>query len=612
MPRVAFMPSGKAAMVKEGSTILAAARRAGVEIPASCGSKGICGKCRVRVLEGTVDASVGHEHALSSAEIQSGWRLACIAKVHGDVIIETTAAPARTAILTDFKGRDIIPDGRFRIIPVTMTPPSLADQRPDMKRVCDAAGFDETPFAAIEVLQDLPACLRDSNWSVNLVMVEDILLGVLPGGAGARINGVAIDIGTTTIAGVLVDLVTGRNLAIASRTNPQAIHGDDVVSRIEYASGSREKLLEMRSLVACAINEIIAECAVAVQVDPRTIAGVSLAGNTTMHHLMMGIPPDRIGSSPFTPVLNDGVLLRAGDIGIHIAPGARAYLMPNVAGYVGGDITAGIVIHGIHDAEDRVLYVDVGTNGEMALRANGVTWCCSTAAGPAFEGARISGGMRAATGAISAVGTNDLDLVVTTIDDAPARGICGTGLLDAVAAFLEFGVVDSSGRIVDEDEWPTTCPPAVRARVDFSGDEPEVVLCAPQAPDEPRVTITQRDVRELQLAKGAVAAGIEVMLGAAGIGANELDRVILAGAFGSFLSPASARRVGLLPQDIDLTRIESVGNAALAGARAALLDAGCRIEARRVAEQMRYLELSGRADFQTAYMGAMIFPEPDA
>lgn len=609
MRTVRFLPAECSVTVDDGTTILDAARKAGVDIPASCGGKGLCGKCRVLVMSGTVAASVGHEHALSPVELKAGWRLACVATVTDDLIIQTQAAPARTHILTEFKGRDITPDGRFRVVPVTVDPPSLQDQRCDMRRIADAAGFVELPQASVEVLRDVPRCLRESNWSINLVMVDHMMLGILPGGADARVYGVGIDIGTTTIAGVLVDMVTGENLATASRTNPQSIHGDDVVSRIEYVGTDTTRLLEMRSLVTDAINEIIMECAQKVGASARAIAGVALAGNTTMHHLLIGIPPTHIGTSPFIPVLNDAILLRAGDIGIEIAHGARAYVLPNISAYVGGDITAGIMVHGIHREERNILYIDVGTNGEMALRANGKTYSCSTAAGPAFEGARISCGMRAATGAVTSVERGVDDIILTTVDDAPVRGLCGTGVLDVVAVMLDYGIVDETGRIVDDDELPDDLPDAVRKRVLYDGDEPSFALCFGDGVQQLQVTVTQRDVRELQLAKGAIGAGVEVMLQAADLEVDALDAVWLAGAFGSYMRPASARRVGLLPEDIDLAKVDFVGNAALAGARAALLDIGCRGDADVVAHETAYLELSGRADFQMAYMTAMAFPE---
>jgi uncharacterized 2Fe-2S/4Fe-4S cluster protein (DUF4445 family) len=609
MPVVTFLPDQKSVTVDPEVTILQAAGEAGLEIPASCGGKGLCGKCRVRVVEGDSDAHVGHEHALSPAELAAGWRLACLAPVSEDLTVEVPSAPTKTSILTDFGETDVEPDAAVQVLAAEMAAPSLEDQASDMERLGRALGRPISPHSSLAVIRSLPPVLRACDFRVHAVMKEDELLDVTPMDAGPPPPlGLAVDVGTTTVAGVLVDLLTGENLAVASRTNPQAVHGDDVVTRIEFAAENAAHLAEMQELIAGAVNEIARETTEAAGASVRSIYEIAAAGNTTMHHLLLGLPPEHIGVTPFVAVRRHGIAIRARRLGIETAAGGRLYAVPNVSGYVGGDITAGLQAHDVHQRAENLLYIDIGTNGEMALRARGTTYACSTAAGPAFEGARISCGMRAATGAVSRVEAGEEDLRITTIGDAPARGICGTGLLDAVATLLDLGVVDETGRFLDLDEMPADLPPAVRERLDTSGEEAAYVLAEPACGTCPRVTVTGRDIRELQLAKGAVAAGFRTLLQYAELAEEELDGVLLAGAFGSFMRPESARRIGLLPQGCPLPKVSFVGNAALAGARAILLNRLERRGCEALAREVEYIELSGRADFQELFMETMMFP----
>ncbi|MHC4886761.1 MAG: ASKHA domain-containing protein [Planctomycetota bacterium] len=490
---------------------------------------------------------------------------------------------------------------------VKLTAPSLEDQDSDLKRLAKALALPLGESTSLPVVQTLPHRLREQAFHVTAILRGSELLGIEPADDG-RLLGLAVDVGTTTIAGVLVDLTNGENLAVASRTNPQATHGDDVVSRIEYAGTGEPAVRELQDLVVSAINEIAAETAEAAGAAVSNIYKLVAAGNTTMHHLLLGITPEHIGVTPFVPVCRDGWSLRASHVGLTLAPGARLYVVANISGYVGGDITAGLLAHRLHEADDSILYIDIGTNGEMALRHGGTTYACSTAAGPAFEGARISCGMRAASGAVSGMRWTDDRLEIVTLDDQPPRGICGTGLLDAAACLLELGVLDETGRLLPPGELPNSVHPSIRERVLEEDGETAFLLSAPGDEDNLRVSLTGQDIRELQLAKGSVAAGFMTLLQMAGLAEGDLDRVVLAGAFGSFLRPESAKRIGLLPAGVPLDRVEFVGNAALAGARVALLNRLRREESETLAREVDYVELSGRPDFQMLFMETMMFP----
>ncbi|MFH0911678.1 MAG: ASKHA domain-containing protein [Planctomycetota bacterium] len=607
MPRITFLPSKISGIVPAGKTLLEAARLAGVPIAATCGGKALCGKCRVRVIGDEIPGDPGHEHALSPAELESGWRLACRVTVERDLVVEVPEAPPETAILTEFGSVPVEPDNAFQVRTLELDPPSLTDQASDLDRLTRALGRTRPLSASLSFLRALPQRLRQERWHVEAVVRGDELLDVgRPRGRMAV--GLAVDVGTTTLAGVLVDLATGENLATAARTNPQALYGEDVLSRIEHASQGPEAVVILQRLVAGAINEIAQECAKAVGLPADRIYEVVAAGNTIMEHLLLGVSPEAVGTSPFVPAWTGAQSLRAVEAGIHLAPEAPLFVMPNVSGYVGGDVVAGLLAHAVREGNKPLLYIDIGTNGEIALWTGGRLYACSTAAGPAFEGARISCGMRAASGAIAHVGLEDGDLRIETLGREAPRGLCGTGLLDAIRVLCELGVVDATGRLLDAAECPTSLPPAVRRRLVRKGPEPALRL-SPRGPaGTVEVALTQRDVRELQLAKGAIAAGVHVLLAEAGLSEGDLSKILLAGAFGSFLRPESARRVGLIPRGVPLGRVESVGNGALAGARAALLSRRRRGDAEPLARSIRYLELSGRPDFQELFVEALAFP----
>lgn len=611
MPTVRIEPDGLTVQVASGDTLISAVERAGVIVETPCGGRGGCAKCTLRIVSGNVPPSEACELAFDKAKLAAGWRLACQTRVTIDLVVEVPAA-ARMA------GERIVAAGAAEThsldpaafaMKLEVRPSSLADQQSDTERLLDAAGGRLKGFEpGLEFLRALPAALRAEGGKVAVTACRGTgesgrILSVAPASARTMVLGAAFDLGTTTVVGELWDLAAGKRLAVASRTNPQREFGADVISRTEHAARTPSGLAKLQSLAAGCLNEILAECLKSAGCRADDVAELFVAGNTVMQHLLMGVSPENIAQSPFTPAFAAATSARAAELGLSAGPLARLTVMPAISGYVGGDIVAGLVATGLLDEPlGAVLFIDIGTNGEMVLVSDGRATSCSTAAGPAFEGARISSGMRAMSGAIEEVRFTGGDLECLTIDGAAPRGICGTGLIDAGAALLAAGLMENSGRLLEPGELPRELAPALRARIRPDADDPAILLGAGR-----EVALTQRDLRELQLAKAAVRAGAETLLAEAGLTSLDLSRVVLAGAFGSYIDPKTALAIGLLP-DVPVERVNFAGNTSAAGARMALLDVAAREKARRLAQTVGYLELSGRADFQERFAEAMFFP----
>jgi uncharacterized 2Fe-2S/4Fe-4S cluster protein (DUF4445 family) len=383
-----------------------------------------------------------------------------------------------------------------------------------------------------------------------------------------------------------------------------------VVSRIDFCVERGHGLEELHRSVVQAVDEMVAELAQAGHVGREEIYELTFAGNTTMNHLMLKIDPRHVGTAPYVGVLRKGMYAKAAALGIEIAPHANVYGLPNIAGFVGGDTVGVVLATGLHRSEKVQLAIDIGTNGEVALGCRERVMACSCAAGPAFEGARIRYGMRASDGAISKVAI-DGDIRVAVIGGGTARGLCGSGLIDAVAGCLRHGLIDSTGRIVAADELPGDTPDALRARLVEADDAPAIELVsAEESRMHEAIVLTQRDVRELQLAKGAIRAGVEILIDAYGVELEDIDSILLAGGFGNFIRRSNAMRIGLIPP-FEHSRIYFVGNAALVGAKMALASYPMRREADEISEQTEYLELANVPAFQMAFAEAMMFPESD-
>ncbi|HOL16646.1 MAG TPA: ASKHA domain-containing protein [Bacillota bacterium] len=610
MKKVTFLPLGKEISVQPGTDLLQAAALAGVPVEGNCGGKGTCGKCKVKVLEGLQgEPGASERKALTEAELAEGWVLACQRKVVADTVVKlqlSSDAYDRKSALAG-AAANIEPEPGIEKIALKLPRPSIDDQTPDLERLLRELQRPSLK-AALPLIAGLPGILRQEHFKVTAVLSEKQLLAVEPGDTTARLFGLAFDIGTTTLMGSLMDLRSGAVVAVAAATNPQNIYGADVISRITYASKGAENLAALQRKVIEALNGIIRELVQKSGVAQNEIYEAVAVGNTTMGHLFMGIDPTYLAPAPFIPAFQKALEIEAAELGLAMNPSGRVVLLPNIAGYVGSDTVGVILAAGLDRRGDNCLAVDIGTNGELVLAAKGRLLTCSTAAGPAFEGAQIRCGMRAADGAIEAVQVAD-DIKVQTIGGAAPRGICGSGLIDAAAALLRAGVIEPSGRFINPETAGHKLPPRLKERMRRGQGGFEIVLAyAEQSATGKDVVLTQADLRELQLAKGAIFAGFKVLLRQVGITEAEVDNVLLAGAFGNYISVESALALGLLP-GLPPEKIIPIGNAAGDGAKMALISRSVRERAFALPEKVEHVELSTRQDFQEEFINALAFPQ---
>jgi len=608
--KVTFQPEGRSMYVLPGTTLIEAAGRAGIPINAPCGGAGVCGKCRIEIVDGAPTPTEVDTAHLSADELKQGFRLACQTKVRDDMVVQVPVEARffqKKAGLTNH-GRDVELEPVVRTVHVTLAAPSLEDQRADADRLLDEVR-KTAPDAVLplDLLRELPQTLRELDFRISSIIADDEVVDIRPADCANCCYGLAFDVGTTTVVGMLVDLAEGREKAIAARTNPQVRFGDDVVSRIQHAQKENGLQVLREAIVGC-VNEVIGVLCREAAVREADIYEAVFVGNTTMNHLLLGLDPTYLAEMPYVPVLRSQVVCRAPDTGLNIHPRAHVHALPNIAGFVGADTVAVGLAADILKINEPTVALDIGTNGEILATANGRLIACSTAAGPAFEGARIRFGMRAAEGAIEKV-VIDEDVRVNVMGNVPARGICGSSLIDTVAELLRAGVIESTGRLLGPEDLPEGVPPAVAARVEQDDDGTRFILAREEETQiEGPVFLTQRDVREVQLAKGAIAAGIMILLSELGLVADDLHGILLAGTFGNFIRRSNAKRIGLLP-DIPSERIQFIGNAAGAGAKLALLSRTCREEAEEISVRTEYIELGARLDFQQEFAAAMMFPE---
>ncbi len=611
---VKFEPSGRTVDVLADTSLVEAAGRAGTAMDMPCGGAGTCGKCRVRVdgADAPVDAE---QNAFSPEELAQGWRLACRQRVTRDltvVVPESSVFGGRHQILTDHDTgavHDLEPE--VRQARVRMRRPTLEDGMPDLVRIEEALrasgawNGEGVLRASPATLHRTVAALRDGGYEGWALLRDGAMLDYHPGEARTPSHALAFDIGTTTLAGVLLDLSDGAEKAVVSRMNPQTTQGDDVISRISHAVQGESGLRELRDAVTAAVGEMAAELCRDAAVGPESVHTAAFSGNTTMEHLLCGIDPAPLSMVPFVPVFGRGLTVPASELGLAVHPEARAYVFPVVGGFVGGDTVAGLLATTLPERAGATLFVDVGTNGEIVLSHGGRLWAASTAAGPAFEGARISCGMRATAGAVEKVVIDERVRLGVIGGGAPA-GLCGSGLIDLCGQLLKCGALRCDGRMPAPEELPASVPADVAARFqrDANG-EMEFVL---SDDGTRRVSLTQRDVRELQLAAGAIRAGIAILLRQAGLEIDQLGQVLVAGGFGSFIRRDNAQRIGLLPPELPHDRIVYIGNASLAGAKWAALSRRARTRAEVIARLARHVELSNDPDFAMEFAMAMHFP----
>ncbi len=609
--KVVFEPTGRTIHTIEGTDLLEAATRAGLLLKSPCGGKGVCGKCRVRISHGKCPPSDVCRDFLSAEELADGWRLACRCAVLEDMTVEipeSSLFETRSRILTDDHGRAVEGTPSVAVRPFVLPPPTLEDPLSDAERMDNALGAEAIP---LELIRILPGRLRDQDFRGKALVRGSHLVDIWDETDPAPCLAVAFDVGTTTIVGVLLDLESGTEPAIVADLNPQIPLGDDVISRIALVREDANGVADMQRAVIDKLNEILAQLAGQAGVETARIADVSIAGNTTMQHLLCGITPAALGEIPFAPAYRLPIDLPARELGLKVHPRGRAFVFPNIGGFVGGDTVAGILAHDLMHADKPVMLVDIGTNGEIAVARNGVVTATSCAAGPAFEGARISAGMRAAAGAIEKVALDNEDFVCNVIGGGEAVGVCGTALIDAAAELLRLGILDATGRLLGPDEAPKQVPEPVRQRLHQLNGEIHLLLVDPdRSANGKGIYLTQADIRELQLASGAIRAGVTIMLRKANIAPRDLEAVLLAGGFGNYIRRENACRMGLLPE-IPVERIRFVGNSSLAGAKAVLTACELRETAAEITRRTARLDLSLDTDFQMEFGMAMMFPGED-
>jgi len=602
-----FLPNGNRVRVPPGVTLFDAASWNGIAIDSTCGGHGTCKKCKVQITGGAAPVTPLDARAFTPAELRGGWRLACRVITGSDLQVQVPPLLTRPKAATVGVGRQVIlrPAAQKRYL--ELAEPSLSDQASDLERVL--AGVDDLELRTdLQALRSIGRVLREADYKVTAVIIDDVLIDVEPGDTTAALYGIAFDLGTTTVVATLLDLSTGTPMAVASMLSKQQGFGADVITRISSVMMDPENLGRLTALAHESLNELAAEVCSHAGVDPLSVYEVAMAGNATMTHLALGIDPEPLGVAPFILSTRLFPEILAADLGVEVHPRARAVVFPSFGAYVGGDITAGLLACGMDRDSRTRLFIDIGTNCEIVLGNR--DWLLATAApaGPAFEGAAIRCGMRAADGAIEVVSMTPDSLELSVIGDAPPAGLCGSGLVDAVASLVSLGLLDQSGRLVAEEEAAVIAP-GLASRLTMLGKERVFVLhWQGEIGDVGNsIYLSQRDVRELQFAKAAIATGWNILLEEAGMKPGDIQQVLLAGSFGSYLSPSNAIRLGLVPR-LPVLRVVSAGNVAGEGAKMALLSMRERAGALALLEEVRYVELSDRADFNDAFVDQLAFP----
>jgi uncharacterized 2Fe-2S/4Fe-4S cluster protein (DUF4445 family) len=603
-----FEPSGTVVRVPAGVTLFDAAAWNGIAIDSTCGGHGTCRKCGVRIDEGEAPVTSLDRRAYGEAELAAGWRLACRAEARCDLVVDVPPLQTRPKAATVGVGRQVILRPALQKRFVELAEPSLADQRSDLQRVRDALDDLELRVET-GVLQRLPRVLRTAGYSVTCVVVDDLLVDVEPGDTTDRLHAIAFDLGTTTVVATLLDIATGTPLAVRSTLNRQQPFGADVISRISATMLDPDALERLRSLATETLQALVDEVCADAGIAPAAVYEVALAGNATMTQIALGIDPEPIGVAPFIMATRSYPDLPASDLGLIVHPRARATVFPALGAYVGGDIVAGLLATGMTRDRRLRLFIDVGTNCEIALGSAERVVCTAAPAGPAFEAAQIRCGMRAADGAIESVRIGDDALSLQVIGDVEPRGICGSGLVDAVAELYRAGLLDASGRFATAEEAAAVAPQLSTRLLALENGERVFVLDWAGAEGDlaGAVYLSQRDVRELQFAKASIATGWKLLVEELGIDERDIQQVLLAGSFGSYLSPASAVRIGLVPR-LPLPRIVAAGNVAGEGAKMALLSVQERHAAHAMLDDVEYVELSDRPDFNDRFIDQLAFP----
>ncbi|UCE15626.1 MAG: DUF4445 domain-containing protein [Candidatus Bathyarchaeota archaeon] len=609
---VTFEPEGRRVRVQPETSIFQAAREAGIGIRTECGGDGTCGKCRIivknkSVINEVTDAERTH---LSEKETDSGYRLACrtIPKQNITVMIpEESRIGARKIQITGLE-RPVPLNPSVKKFHVVLPKPTLSDVRPDFKRLldhlADAYGLKSLEID-YEVLKKLPDILRDADWDFTVTIWDGhVIIAVEAGDTADKLFGLAIDIGTSKIVGYVVNLMTGQTASIGSIENPQIMHGEDVISRITFAMAGGEKLKVLQKLAVEGINDVLHEACTQGNVDSNDIYEVTVAGNTAMHHFLLAIQPKYLALSPYTPAVKKPIKVKAKELGIKIHRNGAVYVLPIIAGFVGADAVGDVLSSGIHESKEISLLLDIGTNTEVFVGNTEDILSCSCASGPAFEGAHIKHGMKAVTGAIEKVriSPDTYEVEYETIGNVKPIGLCGSAMVDVVAEMLRSRIINHHGRFN---------PNLKTSRLKKVNNIPEFVLAGEnETATRKEITVTQKDINEIQLAKAAMFTGCSILMKRKNVKRKDLDRVFIAGAFGNYINPENAKFIGLVP-DVPTEKINFVGNTAVTGAKMVLTSREARETAEILSRRVRYIELAIDPDFSQEFTRALFIPHRD-
>src|SRR5215472_2803994 len=609
------LPDGLTLLVEPGVTLLTAAHAGGVDVATTCVGRGRCTSCRVKFVAGPIPPpTIMDELQLGDALVREGFRLSCQCQV-GEAVTVQVAPPVDERSFQILGAERpaglplplVIDAGvRKEVVSVSL-PKEEHHQTSDVEELLAVTGWsaDDVP---VDLLKTLPSALRARHGEVTVTSFGGRLLAVDAGDTSLHKFGLAIDVGTTSVVTTLMELESGEQLAAVSSLNPQAVFGADLMSRIAFAQFDLGNLRKLQTRIIGLLNQHIEQVTSDSGVLAKWIYKVVIVGNTCMHHMLLGIDPSYVGLAPYAPVMRHPLTLAARELYLKVNPEARVCLLPIVAGFVGADAVGVALATRMDESSEIRIAVDIGTNGEVLLGSREHLWACSAPAGPALEGEKIRHGMRAALGAIDRVSFDGRDLTLHTIGEAAAQGICGSGLIDAIAVLLNAGVIDWTG-LIDLDHLDRL-PLALAARVIKRGDERTVILARPgEHGATQELLLTQDDVRQVQLCKGAIASGAAMLQRIAGVPEDKVAELMLAGGFGNYLSIASAIRIGLIPA-VPESRVRYVGNAALLGAQLALLSEVERDRAELIARRIEHVSLAAHPDFQDVFLDCMNFPRP--
>jgi uncharacterized 2Fe-2S/4Fe-4S cluster protein (DUF4445 family) len=598
--KITVLPENKTIEVSKEKTLHLALAEAGFPIEGTCGGRGTCGKCKIKVIEGQNALSVIPSKKLSHEEIEAGWRLACLIPISEDMIVMLPPKAEEGDRKTHLSGKDYYPINiDLKKKHLVLEKPTLQDQTSDLRRIALELGIEKPQFTP-QIIKKAPEVLRKAKFDVTVTYIENKLLDIEVGDTASELYGVAFDIGTTTVVGSLIDLNNGKVIAASAAANLQRGYGADVIARITYVSENNDGLDTLQKKVIETLNNIIENLVNKTGIKRENIYSIATVGNTCMQHLLVGADPTNIAGSPYIPVFQDSINLSAYQLGIETNKESVIYVSPNIAGYVGADTVGVILATELEKSDQLLLAVDIGTNGELVLGNKEKMLSCSTAAGPAFEGAQIKYGMRAADGAIEEV-VIDESVNIKVIGNKKPVGICGSGLVDAVAQLVKVGIIEASGRIIAPEE-AVDMPEDLVSRIVKGQNGYDFVLYRDVLGKD--ILLTQKDVRELQLAKGAIYAGIKILAKEFGVEIKDIGKVLLAGAFGNYINIESAKIIKLLPKELE---VEQVGNAAGIGSRMIIASDEEKQRADLIAKKVRYIELSSRLDFQDEFITALNF-----